>query len=92
MHGSYFWFFLPKGRAEMALKDKICNMIANSLNVDPNDVVPEAHLIDDLGADSLDVVEIIMSMEEMFDLEISDEDAEKIHTVEDAIDYVKKNT
>ena len=55
-------------------------------------MVPEASFVDDLGADSLDLVELIMAMEEKFGVEIADEDAEKIKTVQDAIDYVKTNT
>jgi acyl carrier protein len=57
--------------------------------VDLSEVVPEASFVDDLGADSLDLVELIMSMEEEFDTDISDEDAEKIQTVQDAINFVK---
>jgi acyl carrier protein len=59
------------------------------LDVPEKDVVPEASFVDDLGADSLDQVELIMAMEEEFDLSIPDEDAEKIATVQDAIDYIK---
>ncbi|MBW1828866.1 MAG: acyl carrier protein, partial [Deltaproteobacteria bacterium] len=62
------------------------------LDVDAADVVPEASFADDLGADSLDLVELIMAMEEQFDVSIPDEDAETIATVQDAIDYVKKAT
>ena len=76
----------------MSLEEKIKSVIAEKLDVDPDEVVPEASFIDDLGADSLDLVELIMTMEEMFDLEISDDDAEKIRTVKDAIDYIKAHT
>jgi acyl carrier protein len=72
----------------MSVEDKVKNIIAEKLSVDLAEVVPEASFVDDLGADSLDLVELIMSMEEEFDVEISDEDAEKITTVKDAIDYV----
>ncbi len=72
----------------MSIEDKVKNIIAEKLSVDLKEVVPEASFVDDLGADSLDLVELIMSMEEEFDVEISDEDAEKIATVQDAIAYV----
>jgi len=72
----------------MTAEDKIKKMIAEKLSVDPSEVVPEASFVDDLGADSLDLVELVMSMEEEFDIDISDEDAEKIVTVKDAIDYI----
>jgi acyl carrier protein len=72
----------------MTAEDKIKKMIAEKLGVDPSEVVPEASFVDDLGADSLDLVELVMSMEEEFDIDISDEDAEKIITVKDAIDYI----
>jgi len=58
--------------------------------VDESEVTPEAHFIDDLGADSLDIVELIMALEEEFDLEIPDEDAEKIAVVNDAVEYIRK--
>ena len=72
----------------MSIEDKVKKIIAEKLSVDLDEVVPEASFVDDLGADSLDLVELIMSMEEEFDVEISDEDAEKITTVKDAFDYV----
>ncbi len=72
----------------MSIEDKVRKIIAEKLSVDLEEVVPEASFVDDLGADSLDLVELIMSMEEEFDVEISDEDAEKITTVKDAFDYV----
>jgi len=72
----------------MSIEDKVKKIIAEKLSVDMAEVVPEASFVDDLGADSLDLVELIMSMEEEFDVEISDEDAEKITTVKDAFDYV----
>ena len=75
----------------MSIEDKVKKIIAEKLSVDMEEVVPEASFVDDLGADSLDLVELIMSMEEEFDVEISDEDAEKITTVKDAFDYVAEH-
>lgn len=75
----------------MSVEDKVKKIIAEKLSVDMEEVVPEASFVDDLGADSLDLVELIMSMEEEFEVDISDEDAEKIVTVQDAIDYIDKN-
>ena len=72
----------------MSVEDKIKRIIAEKLSVDLEEVVPEASFVDDLGADSLDLVELIMSMEEEFEVDISDEDAEKLVTVKDAIDYI----
>ena len=73
----------------MSVEEKVRKIIAEKLSVDLEEVVPEASFVDDLGADSLDLVELIMSMEEEFDTEISDEDAEKIITVQDAINFVQ---
>ena len=70
--------------------EKVKEIICEQLNVSAEDVVPEASFVDDLGADSLDQVELIMAMEEEFDVSIPDEDAEKIATVKDALDYIKK--
>ncbi len=70
--------------------EKVKKIICEQLDVAEDDVVPEASFVDDLGADSLDQVELIMAMEEEFDISIPDEDAEKIATVKDAIDYIKK--
>ncbi len=75
----------------MSIEDKIKKIIAEKLSVDLEEVVPEASFVDDLGADSLDLVELIMSMEEEFDVEISDEDAEKMVTVKDALEYVNQH-
>ena len=72
----------------MATADKVKEIIVEQLGVDPNQVTPEAHFIDDLGADSLDTVELVMAFEEQFGVEIPDEDAEKISTVQSAIDYL----
>lgn len=75
---------------KMAVESKMIDIIVEQLSVDKDKVVPGASFVDDLGADSLDLVELIMAMEEEFDVEIPDEEAEKISTVQDAIDFVKK--
>jgi acyl carrier protein len=69
---------------------KVVEIIANQLGVDREMITPEANVVDDLGADSLDVVELVMALEEAFSLEIPDEDAEKIRTVKDIFDYLGK--
>ena len=74
----------------MSIEEKTRKIVAEKLSVEPDEVVPEASFVDDLGADSLDLVELIMAMEETFDIEISDEEAEKLQTVQDAINYIKK--
>ena len=74
-----------------AVDEKVKQIIVEQLGVDEGEVTPSASFVDDLGADSLDQVELVMALEEVFDLEISDEDAEKIRTVHDAIDYVAKH-
>jgi acyl carrier protein len=74
----------------MDVTQKMIDIIVEQLNVEKDKVVPGASFVDDLGADSLDLVELIMAMEEGFDIEIPDEDAEKISTVQDAINYVEK--
>jgi acyl carrier protein len=74
----------------MAVEDRIKKTIAEQLGVDEDEVVPEASFVDDLGADSLDTVELVMAFEEEFDIEIPDEDAEKILTVGRAMDYIKE--
>jgi len=77
---------------EMASKEeivgKVKELISQSLGVSPDEIVPDASFIDDLGADSLDIVEMVMLIEKEFDIEIPDEDAEKISTVQHAIDYI----
>ena len=73
----------------MNVEDKVKNIIVEQLNVEADQVKPEASFIDDLGADSLDIVELVMTMEEEMDLEIPDEDAEKLKTVGDVIGYIK---
>lgn len=70
------------------MQQKVVDLIVDQLGVDADSVTPDAHFIDDLGADSLDTVELVMAFEEEFDLEISDEDAEKLETVKDATDYL----
>lgn len=74
----------------MSIEQEMIDIIVEQLSVESDKVVPNASFVDDLGADSLDLVELIMAMEEGFDIEIPDEDAEGITTVQDAIDYVKK--
>lgn len=75
----------------MAVEEKVKQIIVEQLQVDEAEVTPNASFQEDLGADSLDVVELVMQFEEAFDLEIPDEDAEKIKTVKDAIEYIEKN-
>ncbi len=75
----------------MSIDEKVKEVISNQLGVSLNEVVPEASFVDDLGADSLDLVELVMAMEEEFGIEIGDEDAERIRTVQDAIDHVKNH-
>ncbi len=72
------------------LQQKVSDLIVDQLGVDADSVTPDAYFIDDLGADSLDTVELVMAFEEEFDIEIPDEDAEKLETVNDAIGYLKK--
>ncbi len=76
----------------MSVEDKVKKIIAEKLSVDLDEIVPGASFADDLGADSLDLVELIMSMEEEFDIDIPDEDAEKILTVQDAIEYTRQRS
>ena len=73
-----------------SVDEKVIKIICEQLDVAEEDVVPESSFVDDLGADSLDQVELIMAMEEEFEISIPDEEAEKITTVKDAIDYIKK--
>jgi len=74
----------------MTVETKVKKVIAEKIpDIDIEDIVPEASLIEDLGADSLTIVELIMSMEEIFEIEIDDDEAEKLLTVQDAIDFIK---
>lgn len=76
----------------MSIETKVKEIIAEQLNVDAGELENSKSFINDLGADSLDIVELVMAMEEEFDVEIPDEDAEKIQTVGDAIKYISENT
>jgi acyl carrier protein len=73
-----------------AVADKVKQIIVEQLGVDEGQVDPTASFVDDLGADSLDIVELVMKFEEDFELDIPDEDAENIKTVKDAVDYIEK--
>lgn len=72
------------------IDEKVKEIIAKQLGVNPSEVIPEASFVEDLGADSLDTVELVMAFEEAFNIEIPDEDAEKIAKVKDAIEYIQK--
>jgi acyl carrier protein len=78
-----------KGGIKMSVQDKVKSIIAEQLGVKPEEVTPEAAFVEDLGADSLDTVELVMALEEGFAIEIPDEDAEKITTVGDAVKYIE---
>ncbi len=73
----------------MALEERVKKIIVDQLGVDEKEVTPEASFIDDLGADSLDLVEMIMEMEEKFGVEIADEELEKIRTIQDVVDFIR---
>lgn len=73
----------------MSLEERVTNLIVEQLGVSKDEADPKASFIDDLGADSLDIVELVMSLEEDFDVEIPDEDVEKMQTIGDAISYMK---
>ena len=75
-----------------AVEEKVKQIIVEQLGVDEGEVTANASFVDDLGADSLDTVELVMAFEEAFDIEIPDEDAEKIRTVKDAVDYIDKHS
>ncbi len=72
-----------------SIEERVKQIIVEQLGVDASEVAPQAHFVNDLGADSLDTVELVMALEEEFDTEIPDEQAEKIQTVGQAIDYIK---
>ena len=77
----------------MTVETKVKKVIAEKIpGLDIEDIIPEASLIEDLGADSLTIVELVMSMEEIFDMEIDEDDAEKLITVQDAIDFIKSKS
>ena len=74
-----------------SVEDKVKEIIVEQLGVEEDDVTPAAKVIEDLGADSLDPVELVMALEEHFDIQIPDEDAEKISTVGEAVEYIKEH-
>jgi acyl carrier protein len=76
----------------MGMDDRVREIIVEQLGVSTEEIKPEASFIDDLGADSLDIVELVMALEEAFDVEIPDDDAEKIQTIGDALNYVRERT
>ena len=75
-----------------SIEEQVKNIVAEQLGVKEDEVTPEASFVDDLGADSLDTVELVMALEEEFETEIPDEDAEKITTVQQAIDFIKSRS
>jgi acyl carrier protein len=74
-----------------SVEERVKSIIVEQLGVDEGEVTPTASFVDDLGADSLDTVELVMAFEEAFEVEIPDEDAEKIRTVKDAVDYINSH-
>jgi len=76
----------------MSVEDRVKSIIVEQLGVDADEVQPDASFVEDLGADSLDTVELIMAFEEEFGVEISDDEAEKIRKVKDAVEYIDKHT
>lgn len=77
---------------KMSIEEKVKELVVEQLGVSADEVKPESSFVESLGADSLDLTELIMAMEEEFDIEIDDEDAQKIATVQDAINYIKSNS
>ncbi len=73
----------------MLVRDRVIQLIIEHLKLEPEKVVPEAHFIDDLGISSMDLWELVLIMEDEFDLEVPDEDLEKIQTIKDAIEYIE---
>src|SRR3954447_15964656 len=82
----------PRRESVATTYDRLKKIVIEQLGADEDEVKPEASFVDDLNADSLDLVELIMSLEEEFGTEISDEDAEKIRTVQDAVDYIDEHS
>jgi acyl carrier protein len=80
------------GRSMATVEERVKKIIAEQLDVEEDEVTPEASFVEDLGADSLDTVELVMALEEEFEIEIPDEDAEKILTVGKAMDYIKEKS
>src|SRR5438552_3600376 len=76
---------------QLGVDEKVKQIIVEQLGIDEGEVTPNASFVDDLGADSLDTVELVMAFEEAFEIEIPDEDAEKIRTVQNAVDYIGKH-
>src|SRR6266568_1561625 len=85
-------WLLQGGPPMASVDEKVKQIIVEQLGVDEAEVTPKASFVDDLGADSLDTVELVMAFEEAFDIEVPDEDAEKMPTVKDAVDYIAKNS
>jgi acyl carrier protein len=77
--------------ADKSIEEKVKDIIVEQLGVNPEQVTPQASFIEDLGADSLDIVELVMALEEEYDMEISDEEAEKIRTVQDVVNYIESH-
>ena len=76
----------------MSVEDRVKKIVSDQLGVSMDEVQNDSSFVDDLGADSLDTVELVMALEEEFDIEIADEDAEKISTVNEAVDYINSNS
>jgi len=88
LHRKHLQSMEPQMANTEEVVSKVKDLISQSLGVSPDEIVPDASFIDDLGADSLDIVELVLLIEKEFDIEIPDEDAEKIATVQHAIDYI----
>ncbi len=85
-------YLSPLKGGEFMIFEKVKDIVSNILGVETEEITMESSFMDDLGADSLDVVELIMDLQDEFSLEIPDEDAEKIHTVGDVVEYIKEHT